>query len=194
MNSEKINITENKIDRNECDGQVELQVRRWLAIRPIELWEANKFILEFHRHHDKVQGHKFSLGCFENEKLVGVAVCGRPVSRKLDNGKTLEVTRLCTDGTANVVSKLLSACRKVAEAMGFAKIQTYILITETGISLKASGWYCEDDKCGGKKPWNSSGDMIRTDFIDTLFGTKKKYPNIMKQRWVRILNGGKPSA
>lgn len=172
---------------------VEPQVRLWLAIKPIELREANKFIIELHRHHDKVQGHKFSLGCFNEEKLVGVAVCGRPVSRKLDNGRTLEVTRLCTDSTKNVVSKLLSACKRTAEAMGFEKIQTYILENETGISLKASGWYCEDDNCGGKA-WNSSGAIVRTDFTETLFEKKKKYPNMKKQRWVRWLNNSKPSA
>lgn len=158
-----------------------------MRIRPIELRTANKFIVEKHRHHKEVQGHKFSIGCFYENLIVGVAVCGRPVSRKLDNGLTLEVTRLCTDGTANVCSKLYSACAKIAKELGYDKIQTYILKSETGISLKATGWICEDDNVGGKA-WNSSGKMTRTDVVRDLFGIEKKYPNEKKQRWIKMLN------
>lgn len=35
----------------------------------------------------------------EHDVLVGVAVVGRPVARLLDDGLTLEVTRVATDGT-----------------------------------------------------------------------------------------------
>ena len=35
-----------------------------LAIVPLELAEANAFVVAHHRHHGVVQGHKFSLGTY----------------------------------------------------------------------------------------------------------------------------------
>lgn len=82
-----------------------------IEICPITLKEANAFVEQHHRHHNPVVGHKFSIGCTDGEKIVGVAIVGRPVSRHLDDGWTLEVTRLCTDGTRNACSMLYAAAR-----------------------------------------------------------------------------------
>lgn len=120
-----------------------------LTIKPISLKNANDYIINNHRHHDKVQGHKFSEACYEGDRLCGVACVGRPVSRYLDDGKTLEVTRLCTDGTRNACSILYSRCAKIAKEMGYEKIITYILQSEYGSSLKASGWILEEENAGG---------------------------------------------
>lgn len=60
-----------------------------LEICPISLDEANKFVEDHHRHHKPVTGHKFSIGCTDGEKIVGVAIVGRPISRYLDDGWTL---------------------------------------------------------------------------------------------------------
>ena len=57
-----------------------------LEICPMTLKEANAFVERYHRHHKPVTGHKFSIGCTEGEKIVGVAIVGRPVSRYLDDG------------------------------------------------------------------------------------------------------------
>lgn len=113
-----------------------------LEIVPISLKEANKFVEEHHRHHKPVVGHKFSIAVAENERIVGVAIVGRPVGRYLDDGWTLEVTRCCTDGTYNACSMLYGAAWRAAKAMGYKKVITYILDTETGSSLKASGYKC----------------------------------------------------
>ena len=67
-----------------------------LSLTPVSLSEANAFVARYHRHHKPVVGHKFSIGCMADGRLVGVAIVGRPVSRYLDNGLTLEVNRLCT--------------------------------------------------------------------------------------------------
>ena len=64
-----------------------------MLLVPISLKDANAFVAEHHRHHRPVVGHKFSIGCAQDGKLVGVAIIGRPVSRYLDNGLTLEVNR-----------------------------------------------------------------------------------------------------
>lgn len=110
---------------------------------PLSLSVANAFVAKHHRHHKPVRGHKFSIGCVSDETLVGVAIVGRPVSRHLDNGFTLEVTRLCTDGEKNACSFLYGAAWRAAKALGYEKIITYTLASENGISLKAAGWNCE---------------------------------------------------
>jgi hypothetical protein len=111
-----------------------------LKVVPLTLDEANEFVLRHHRHHKKVAGHKFSLGAQLDGAIVGVAIVGRPVSRHRDDGMTLEVTRLATDGTRNACSFLYGAAARAAMALGYARIGTYILASETGASLRAAGW------------------------------------------------------
>lgn len=113
-----------------------------LALTPISLREANAFVERNHRHHKGVTGHKFSIGCTRDGELVGVAIMGRPVSRYLDDGLTLEVNRLCTTGAENACSMLYGAAARAARAMGYQKIITYTLDTEPGTSLRATGWQC----------------------------------------------------
>lgn len=157
------------------------------TLNPISLKDANKFVHENHRHHGTVVGYKFALSIEENGKVKGVAICSRPVSRKLDDGLTLEVSRLCVVDFPNGCSMLYSACARTAKEMGYKKIITYILQSETGTSLKASGWICEAENIGGTS-WNSSGKMQRTTTKTDLFGTTVKYPNELKSRWVKMLN------
>lgn len=146
-----------------------------MELVPISLRDANKFVLERHRHHKPSVGHKFSIGVMLENKVVGVAICGRPVARGSDDGFTIEVARLCTDGTTNACSKLYGACARVAKEMGYKKIQTYILQSETGISLKASGWKMEAVTAGGQWKY-TNGKPRRTD-----------QPTEPKQRWVKYL-------
>ena len=113
-----------------------------LCLTPITLREANAFVGRHHRHHKAVTGHKFSIGCSQDGQLVGVAIMGRPVSRYLDDGLTLEVNRLCTTEEKNVCSMLYAAAARAAKAMGYRKIITYTLDTEPGTSLRAAGWMC----------------------------------------------------
>lgn len=119
-----------------------------LDIVPITLKEANCFVEQNHRHHKPVVGHKFSIGCTDGVKIVGVAIVGRPVARYLDDGWTLEVNRLCTDGTRNACSMLYAAAWRAARAMGYKKLVTYILASENGSSLKAAGWKCVGEAGG----------------------------------------------
>ena len=141
-----------------------------LELTPISLSEANAFVTEHHRHHRPVVGHKFSIGCCEHGKLVGVAIVGRPASRCLDDGLTLEVNRLCTDGTKNACSILYAAAWRAVRAMGYKKIVTYILDTESGSSLRAAGWTCAG--LAGGKFW--TGKRRPKEQI---------YPNQMKYRY-----------
>ena len=117
---------------------------KMLDLVPVTLAEANAFVEQKHRHHGKTAGHKFSVAVADTEtkEIVGVAIVGRPVSRFLDDGWTLEVNRLCTDGTKNACSMLYAAAWRAARAMGYKKLVTYILDSENGTSLKAAGWKC----------------------------------------------------
>ena len=83
-----------------------------------------------HRHHDPVHRDKYRLGCEIDGKLVGVVQVGRPVARALCDGKTLEVVRLCSDGTPQVCSYLYGAAARIAKELGYSKIITYILKSE----------------------------------------------------------------
>ena len=93
-----------------------------IEIRETTLRVANAYVEELHRHHGKVVGHKWSLAAYKDGRLCGVAIVGRPTGRYLDNGSTLEVTRLCTDGTRNACSALYAACARRAKREGYAKI------------------------------------------------------------------------
>ena len=128
-------------------------MKQFLKTIPISLRDANAFISKYHRHHGKVQGCKFCIGCSDDDGVLhGIAIIGRPVSRYLDDGKTAEVTRLCTDGYQNACSYLYGASARIAKQMGYVRIITYILESENGISLAASGWVNEGIAGGGN--WN----------------------------------------
>lgn len=120
-----------------------------LGIVPCDLDEANAFVTAHHRHHPAVVGHKFSLACVEGERVCGVAVVSRPVSRMLDDGLTLEVTRLATDGTANACSALYGAARRATFALGYKRLVTYTLASEAGSSLRGAGWRLIGEAGGG---------------------------------------------
>jgi hypothetical protein len=122
-----------------------------LRVVPLAFRDTTDFISLFHRHHSPPQGGKFCIGVHnEHAQLVGVAIVGRPVARMLDDGVTAEVTRLCVmDGEPNACSMLYGACARAAKAMGYVRIVTYILASETGTSLKASGWVRTKDSGGG---------------------------------------------
>ena len=116
----------------------------------MELKKANDFVLKHHRHHASVYRYKFRIGASINDELVGVIHVGRPVSCNLDDGKTVEITRLCTNGARNCCSFLLAAASKISKIMGYSKIITYILETESGCSLTSAGFQKECDTKEGE--------------------------------------------
>ena len=155
-----------------------------LVIRPITLKQANAYVAAYHRHNMPTNGHKWSLACYDGERLCGVAIAGQPIARRLDDGETIEVRRVCTDGTYNACSILYGACARVAKEMGYKRIVTYTLITEPGTSLKASGW--KDMGEAGGVSWDVPS-RPRDETQVTLFGEERKYPLCKKRRWERQL-------
>ena len=148
-----------------------------IHIVPLELSEANALVSKWHRHHKPVQGHRFSIGVIDDEGVLhGAVIVGRPVARMVSPKDVLEVTRLVTDGTPNCCSLLYAAAARVGKELGYLRIQTYILDSEPGTSLKASGWICEGEAGGGQ--WkHTDGKPRRTD-----------QPICLKTRWSKKLN------
>lgn len=142
---------------------------------PLEREAVAEYIRRYHRHHDPVMRDKYRVGCVNNGELVGVVQVGNPVARALCDGYTLEVVRLCTDGTKNVCSYLYSAAARIAREMGYRKIITYILVSESGDSLRAAGWSKEADIRG--HAWDHPSRPRNT-----------TAPTCDKQRWMKILN------
>ena len=144
-----------------------------LKIIPLSLKEANELVERLHRHHKRVVGHKISVGVEQEGQVVGAVILGRPVARAIDYRKTIEVTRLVTDGTKNACSFLYAAGVRLAKAMGYEVVQTYILKDELGTSLKASGWVFDGLTAGGN--WNHSWRK----------GRREDQPMCQKQRWIK---------
>ena len=141
-----------------------------LIVRPVTLKQANRFVGVEHRHHDGVTGHRWSIGAYRNETLVGVAVVGRPIGRTPDQYVVACITRLCTDGSPQACSFLIGRCRRAAQAMGYVRGLTYTLVEEPGTSLCAAGCKLIEVVAGEK--W-SRENRPRTDRHPT--GDKKKW-------------------
>lgn len=141
---------------------------------PLTQKQAAAYVAEHHRHHKPARGDVFRIGAEKDGILVGVIQCGRPSARGLQDGRTLEATRLCTDGTANACSFLYSAAARVARELGYKRIVTYTLESENGASLKASGWILDGITDGGT--WDTPSRR-RTD----------KAPICPKKRWIKHL-------
>lgn len=153
-----------------------------LRVVPVELREANALVTSLHRHHKPVQGHRFSIGVVDSDnKLRGACIVGRPVARLAGHPRrVLEVSRLVSDGTPNVCSMLYAAAARVGAALGYERIQTYVLNTEPGTTLRATGWVDEGPAGGGQ--WkHTDGKARRTD-----------QPTEKKRRWAKTLNKSVP--
>jgi hypothetical protein len=143
---------------------------------PLTLRQANELVSAWHRHHQPVRGHRFSIGCVLTVSvIVGAAIVGRPVGRKTDQYLVAEVTRLVTTGQKNACSFLYSACARIAREMGFERIQTFILPDEPGTSLAAAGWKFEGMTESKPGKWHSRG------------GRRTDQPEAAKQRWGKDL-------
>ena len=145
-----------------------------LRVFPVTLKQANQLVADLHRHHKPVVGHRFSIGVKDEAGVIhGAAIVGRPTGRKNPQYDWAEVTRLVTDGTKNACSMLYAAVARICKEMGFLRVQTFILDTETGTSLKAAGWKFERLSEGGD--WN----------VPSRGGRRTDQPQQAKQRWFK---------
>lgn len=154
-----------------------MTVQQKLVVVPCSNEAAKTYVDSFHRHHGSSVQARFSIAAADETGMVrGVAMVGRPVARLLDDGWTLEVNRLASDGCPNACSLLYSAARRVAKEMGYRKLITYIREDEPGTSLKASGWKFEE--AIRARSWDMPGRQ-RTD----------KTEIVRRGRWSVMLQG-----
>jgi hypothetical protein len=140
-----------------------------LTIVPCTIEQANGYVQRFHRHHGSIPAARLAFAVSDESGLIrGVAIIGRPCNTHLDDGWTLEVRRVCTDGCPNACSMLYGAAWKAAKAIGYHRLVTYTLPEEGGASLRAVGWKPVEG-CGGK-PWNHKGRARKE---NPIFLTKK---------------------
>ena len=114
-----------------------------VIVIPITRTEMCNFIREHHRHHCPPVGFKAAIAAAKDGTVVGVGIVGRPVARHLDDGWTCEITRVAVvDGEdgRNACSFLYGALRRLGFALGYRRIITYTLPTESGASLRGAGY------------------------------------------------------
>lgn len=115
--------------------------RSKLYVVQLTLDVANRFVSLHHRHNNPVPLHRFSLGAIDETGLLrGVAIVNNPIVPQLMDGQTLEVLRIATDGCSNACSFLYAAARTATFALGYRKLITYTLQSESGASLRGAGW------------------------------------------------------
>ncbi len=146
-----------------------------LRVRPVKHAEANDFVARLHRHNRPTLGAILCAGVERDGELVGVAIAGRPVARRLDDGRTLEVLRVCTDGTRNACSMLYAAIRKAAAALGYRSVITYTLPEEGGASLRAAGFVCEGEAGGSGAMWGTREGRAMDAIGDDMIGGKLRW-------------------
>lgn len=145
-----------------------------LRLVPVSLAQANEHVLAWHRHNRPVPGAKFCIGVADGDDVLrGVAIVGRPVARHYDDGLTLEVNRVATDGTRNANSMLYGAARRATFALGYRRLVTYTMVEEGGASLRAAGW-----RVVATRPPNKGWDMPSRP------RDKSRYPiGVQRQLW-----------
>lgn len=111
-----------------------------LTIVPVDWRTARAFVTDWHRHLPPPRGYRFAVGVADAGRLVGVVIVGRPIGRHTDDGVTLEVTRVATDGTPNACSALYAASWRAARALGYCRLVTLTRADESGASLRGAGW------------------------------------------------------
>jgi len=156
---------------------------RRLSLCPMTLTAACRFVEEHHRHNRPPRLALFAVGCLCGDQVVAVAIVGRPVARRLEDGRTCEILRLCSDGTSNACSLLYGACRRAAQALGYGRVITYTLASEPGTSLKASGWQRVAELPAAPGWHRPSRPRLDVD----LFGNRLRPDGQAKVRWEVLL-------
>lgn len=154
-----------------------------LELVPIKQKPARAFVLEHHRHnHSLPAGDVFRVALATDGEVVSVALAGYPTAEGLNDGRSLEVTRVCTLGTRNACSRLYGALGRAAAALGFKTLWTYTLESEPGVSPRAAGFTL--DAVIEERDWSEQSGRAR--YHENLFG-ERRTPAGRKLRWRRDL-------
>ncbi len=163
-----------------------LRIDAGLELVDVEQRVAKDFVRQHHAHHAPGEqnrppaGWRWGHAIVNAGDLVAVAMVGRPIARRIDASKVVEVNRLCVSRDLdpalvwNAASMLYGAAAREARRRGFESIVTYTLEHEAGTSLRAAGWLQEHTTAGGS--WNRPS-RAREDHA----------PTCPKVRWTRRL-------
>lgn len=123
-----------------------------MRVRPISQNAASPWMKENHRHlKRKVTGWLFGVEILDDYgNRIGVAICGRPAARMLQDGRTCEITRVATDGHRNACSFAYGALRRAAASLGYERVYTYTRVDEPGVSPRAAGFVFDGEAGGGE--------------------------------------------
>ena len=126
-----------------------------LHLVPISQKVAQDCVTRWHRHNAAPRGDVIRVGAASDDGvLVAVGMAGRPLARMFDDGQTLEVLRVSSDGTHNATSMLYGALARAGFALGYTRIITYTQADESGSSLRAAGWRVIAER-PARKGWNN---------------------------------------
>lgn len=152
---------------------------------PITLRAARRFVAEYHRHNGPPKGWRFGVALEAGGCRIGVGIASRPNGRGLDDGRTIEVMRLClVEGAPkNSASRLYGALNRAAKALGYRRSVTYTLESEDGASLRAAG-YTVVARLPAREEWTQSEGVKR--YQRDIFGEERR-PSEAKLRWERSL-------
>ena len=115
--------------------------RQRLAVVPVTIGEARRFVEAQHSHHHAPLGGLFAVAVAEGDSVVCVGVVSRPVARKLGGRGIAELTRTASDGTPHAASMCIAAAARAAIALGYRRVISYTLAGEAGTSYRAAGWH-----------------------------------------------------
>ena len=122
-----------------------------MKVAPISMAEARRWLSVEHRHlRTGLTGWLFGVQILDDQGFrIGVACAGRPKARALQDGRTIEITRVAVrEGNPNACSFSYGALRRAAVALGYTRVVTYTLPEEGGASLRAAG-FVEDGRTKG---------------------------------------------
>lgn len=153
-----------------------------LVVEPITLRAARRYVAEHHRHNQASKFWLFGCAVRLDGQIVGVGIAGLPKAKALMDGLTVEITRVCTDGTRNACSRLYGALSRAAFALGYRRVVTYTLAVEPGSSLLAAGF-----ERVAELPARSGWDCPSRPRAEVnLFGEKATPFGEDKVRWERV--------
>lgn len=152
-----------------------------LRVVPVTITDARAHVARWHSHLGPPVGGLLASAVAEGDRIVCVAILGRPVSRVLQAQGCAEVTRVASDGTVpHAASMALGAIRKAALALGWRRLVSSTLLGEAGTSYRAAGWHpvalgdggewAREDRPrdasaqpGGKVRWETGPDALPLD-------------------------------
>lgn len=126
--------------------------KRYHLVPGITQRQAAAWIRAHHDHNDPPRGDIYRIAAADtSDRIVGIAIVGRPIARALDDGWTVEILRVAIRrdldperpgfGPPGACSFLYAAAWRAARELGYRRAITYTLDRESGSSIRAlAGW------------------------------------------------------